>query len=198
MGLTIHYSSKFNPKANLADMIEEVEDIAKQMKWKYRIYETEFPEGSLKKRKYDDKLYGICIMPPECEPVVFSFLSNGRMSSSLQLGFYGKSTNAFEKKLLYMMFTKTQFAGWQVHAIIINMFKYISNKYFLNFELKDEGHYWETGSEITLRKHFGLYEDLLSKFTTAFETIPANENEDFMDYIKRMGKWVRKMQKEQE
>lgn len=37
MGLSIHYSGKFNKNASLSDLITEVKDIAETLKWNYKI-----------------------------------------------------------------------------------------------------------------------------------------------------------------
>jgi len=49
MGLSIHYSGSFNPKASLQAMIEEVKDIAETYKWKYFVFEDEFPANIIGK-----------------------------------------------------------------------------------------------------------------------------------------------------
>jgi hypothetical protein len=90
MGLSIHYSGRFNPSASLKEMIEEVTDIARIYRWKYTIYETHFPKAE-PDGTYNDKVYGITVSPPECEPVFLSFLSNMRMSSVFHL----KSTRIY-------------------------------------------------------------------------------------------------------
>lgn len=58
MGLTIYYNGRLNKQVELADMIEELRDIAKVFKWKYTIQEKAFPEGSLDKDECDGKIYG--------------------------------------------------------------------------------------------------------------------------------------------
>ena len=89
MGLSIHYSGEFEPKASLWQMIEEVKDIAEIYKWPYHVFEDGFPAGGLAKSEYDQSIYGICFTPPECETISLCFLSNGKMSSVANLKFYG-------------------------------------------------------------------------------------------------------------
>ncbi len=106
MGLTIHYNGKFNEKASLAGMIEEVKDIAEIYNWQYTIYESQFPERSSDNDSFpkgmdshNENIYGIIFLPPECEPVFLTFLSNGRMSGTDHLIFFGspgKEYNAHE------------------------------------------------------------------------------------------------------
>jgi len=92
-------------------MIEEVRDIAKVFKWKYTIQETAFPKGSLDKDEYDGKIYGITVTPPNSETLSLTFLSNGRMSSTNHLNLYNHLDDKSSSDFLYMLFTKTQYAG---------------------------------------------------------------------------------------
>ncbi|MES2777459.1 MAG: hypothetical protein V4722_24985 [Bacteroidota bacterium] len=191
MGITIHYSGRFNPAASLPDLIEEVKDIAGIYNWKYTILEETFATEELGKEQYHPKnLYGIVFSPPKSEPVWFSFLSNGRMSAPPLLQCWGKPKNKTEAAYLYMLFTKTQFAGAAIHKLVVHILKYISQKYLLDFTVKDEGYYWETGDEKLLEDTFKQYTSLIEGFATSLETFPVNEGESFMDYFERMMKIV--------
>jgi hypothetical protein len=121
MGLSIYYSGTFNPDASLSSMIEEVKDIAELYKWKYKVFESEFPTNTIGNENYNQEIYGICFAPPQCEPVWICFLSNGKMSSPSHLKFFGKGENKEEKPYLYMLSTKTQYAGIEIHKLIIQL-----------------------------------------------------------------------------
>ena len=190
MGLTIHYSGSFNKDASLPEMIAEVRDIAEIYKWKYHIEEEQFPKNSLGKSGYSNKISGIHFTPPECETVMLSFLSNGRMSSSLHLKLYGNAKNEETKQFLYMLWTKTQFAGVQTHMVIIHLLKYLSKKYFSEFTVEDEGHYWETGDEKVLEATFRQYIDLLDNVSTAIQNFPMKPGENIEEYFDRVLKTI--------
>jgi hypothetical protein len=185
MGLSIHYSGSFNPSASLEGMIEEVVEIAKVYNWKYTVFETIFPQGEFDD-KYDEKIYGITFTPPSCEPVFLTFLSNGRMSSSAHLKFFGNSSDKKKQKYLYMLSTKTQYAGIKTHMLIILLLKYLSNKYVQTFQLTDEGRYWETGDEKLLEDSFKRYNDLLNSVSDALETFPVKTGETMEEYLSRL------------
>ena len=145
MGLSIHYSGKFNKNAVLADLITEVKEIAEVLKWDYQIYQEEFPPDISNNHTYDGKIYGISFAPPECETIFICFLSNYRMSSHLLLKFYGDSEHQPESDFLYMLSTKTQFAGPTIHKAIIELFRYLNKRsYFEEFKLIDEGKYFSS------------------------------------------------------
>ncbi len=186
MGLSIHYNGQFKEGASLSEMIEEVQDIAEIYKWKYNIYETDFPESSFGKPEYNQNIYGISFTPPECETVSIAFLSNGKMSSPVHLKFFGKKGSKPEEKYLYMLSTKTQFAGIEVHKLIIHLFKYLSKKYLTEFNVTDDGQYWETGDEKVLQENFSRYNDLLDSFSNALENYPIEENESIESYFERL------------
>jgi len=190
MGLTFHYSGRLNKDASLRDLVEEVRDISLIYKWNYSIFEEKFPLVT-SNDAYNDKIYGICFTPPACETVWLCFLSNGKMSNPVNLQFYGNSNDKEEQEYLYMLSVKTQFAGIEVHKLIIHLFRYLNEKYFSHFKLYDEGEYWETGDEELLRKNFERYNFLLNSFTTALETFPVKKDEPFESYFERLMKYVR-------
>ena len=186
MGLTIHYSGRLKELASLSEMIEEVKDIAEIYNWKYHLYEQHFSIDELSKTDYNDKIYGICFTPPKCETINLCFLSNGRMSSAPNLEFFGNSTDEDYQKYLYMLSVKTQFAWSTTHKLIIHLLKYLNKKYFSEFKVIDEGHYWDTEDEKILEETFEKYTALLDSFGAALENIPLKFDETFEDYFKRI------------
>ncbi|MDZ4759235.1 MAG: hypothetical protein SGJ10_14000 [Bacteroidota bacterium] len=190
MGLTIHYNGRFNPRASLGEMVAEVKDIVEIFNWKYTVYETEFPSSSFDE-KYNRNIYGISLTPPECETVSCCFLSNGRMSSKAGLKFFGKSTNEDEQKYLYMLCTKTQFADYKTHMLVVGLLRYLSKKYFSDFTMTDEGKYWETESEDILKENFKAYNDLLNMFSEGFQSVQIEEGESLMNYLESVIKRVK-------
>ena len=188
MGLSIYYKGRFRKDASLSEMIDEVRDIAEINKWKYHIFETEFDPDVLGKDTFDQNIYGICFSPPKCEPIELTFLSNGIMSDPVSLEFYDNSKD--KEIYLYTICSKTQYAGFQVHKIIIDLFRYLSQKYFQEFKLTDESQYWETGDEIVLRQNFKRYNDMMDQFSDALENIPVKENESTESYIERVAKMI--------
>lgn len=195
MGLSFHYNGRFNTKTSLKAMIEEVKDIAEIYKWPYHIFDDEFPAKSLGKTPYNQNIYGICFTPPGCETVDVCFLSNGRMSSAMHLKFYGNTTNKEEAEYLYMLSVKTQYAGIETHKIIIHLLKYISGKYLLDFNVSDEGEYWETGDEELLQEIFTRYTNLIEGFTSSLENYPMKPGESFETYFMRLLQQLHKKNK---
>lgn len=194
MGLTIHYNGHFNPAASLSEMIDEIKDICEVQKWPYEIFNRDFPSIPFPE-DFNGEIYGICFTPPKCETVFFEFLSNGRMSGTHLLRFWGKSENEEEKRFLYMPWTKTQYSGYQVHALIIQIFRYISKKYLLDFKMDDEGQYWETNDIEVLKERFRVYEGLLDNFSLGLQMIPVKDGENIEEYLLRVMGNVQKLKK---
>lgn len=192
MGLSLHYSGRFGNPELLQQVIDVVEDIARINKWRYTIRNTKFPESSFRDNGNDNIMYGISFTPPDCETVSLCFLSNGRMSCSSLLQLYGDSTDKTSQQYLYMVSVKTQFAGWQTHTLIVGLLKYLSKKYFSEFNVNDEGQYWETSDEKILKQNFKHYTTLLNSVSTAFQSFPVNEGETMEKYIERLMEFVSK------
>jgi hypothetical protein len=70
MGVSIHYSGKLKVASILQAFVEELEDNAKILKRTFKSLLNRYPND-----KFEDKvkIYGIIVLPPECEPVVFVF-----------------------------------------------------------------------------------------------------------------------------
>ena len=186
MGLSIHYRGRIKKRASLHELIEEVADISRICKWKYYILETEFPKNNAGEKKYNEKLYGIFFTPEQCEPVCFTFLSNGLMNSLLHLEFPEMRK---EYKMTWVS-TKTQFAGMQTHIHVVDLIRYISKKYLAAFEMNDEGYYWETKSKAKLKKRFDEYNCLMDAFADALENVPKKKGEDIEKFITRLAKRI--------
>lgn len=223
MGLSIHYSGQIADKNRLPQLIEEVEEIAKVHGWKYSIYEREFPEESKEahsneslqnKSKHDGKLYGIDFTPHGSEPISIAFLSNGRMSSVMQLYCWGEFkeekhieinnanvneqgelemhneelilTADYYQRYLYKCSSKTQYAGVQAHEMVIGVFRYLNKNFLKDFELIDEGNFWETYDKDLLIRTFERYTSLINGFASALTETKKKEDEDLDAYMERV------------
>jgi hypothetical protein len=198
MGLSIHYQGKFKNASQLPSMIAEVVEIAKANHWKYFIFENKFPNATFTKKPDKNDLYGISVFPPECEMVSFSFLSNGKMCGAEKLQINKYSEDLEEDENLYYLHTKTQYAGIDVHKKIILLFDHLNTFYFKDFELSDEGQYWETRNEELLKTTFDRYTNLIESLKSNLEEIPLSEGENTEDYLQRIIENIQKTNPEKE
>jgi hypothetical protein len=191
MGLSLHYSGTFRDTASLAKMVSEIEDIVEVYKWEYNIYKEEFANENESEVLNEENIYGISFTPPECETVFMCFLSNRKMSSPANLKFYSKLRDRAEQEYLYMLSVKTQFAGVEVHKVIIALFRYLKKQdYFENLKIIDEGEYWETGDEKLLQDNFKQNCDLIEDFSFAIENISVKDDEPYEKYLERIAHMI--------
>ncbi len=103
--------------------------------------------------------------------------------------------NKEEAEYLYMLSTKTQYAGIEIHKLVIHLLKYLSEKYLQDFALMDEGEYWETGDEKLLGDAFKRYTFLIESFTSSIENYPKKAGESFETYFEKLLKQMHKKYK---
>ena len=221
MGVSIHYSGRITDKNKLPQLIDEVEEIASVHNWKYNIYEQKFPvnETINLSDHHDGKLYGIDFTPEGSEPVSICFLSNGRMSSIMQLFCRGEFkeektivissanvtdqgeleiqreeetlTSADYNKYLCKCSTKTQYAGPEMHAMIIGVLRYVSKQYLSDFNLVDESQFWETNDKVLLKENFARNAAIIEGFGCVLAENQRLADEDWDSYIQRIIKAFR-------
>ena len=177
MGLSIHYSGYIKKYSLTGKLMEETTDICDSFAWKYHLID-------------DKKFKGIIFSPPECEPICLCFMKNRRMCSPLTWQFRDSyKKNGLDPELIYTTSTKTQFAGFDAHVAVIKLLRYLSEKYFAEFKLMDEGNYWETNDEKILKKQFDRYNFLLDAVSDALSNmkfVPGEKPESLADRIERM------------
>ncbi len=189
MGLSFHYKGALKSPNLLKKMIEEVTDISQTNQWKFHIFEEAFPSHTFTLDSYNDSIYGICFSPPNCEVVCLTFLSNGKMCAFYNLEHSKVSIEELDDNYLSV---KTQFAGPKIHKQLINIFDYINKKYLENFDLTDEGNYWETKNDQLLEDTFEKYTNLINGFDSLLDNIPIGENETIEAYLIRIAEIAHK------
>jgi hypothetical protein len=110
-----------------------------------------------------------------------------------RISFFAHTKN---EPYIYTVSVKTQFAGVIVHQLLIRLFKYLNNKYFEDFKLKDESYYWETDDENLMLEQFKVYDRLLDNFELSFQTFPIESGEDMISYFERLMKHVDNLKKD--
>lgn len=191
MGLSFHYKGKLREPHSLKKLIEEVADISNANKWRFKVFEENFPNDTFTIEPNKNSIYGISFSPPKCETVCLTFLSNGRLSAFYNLEFNKKLKKLEDDKYLYCLSVKTQYCGSGIHKLLIPIFDYLNKNYFEEFEFTDEGEFWETRDEKLLEKIFNRYTNLINSFGSVLEHIPMLEGESIETYILRMAEIVK-------
>jgi hypothetical protein len=188
MGLSFHYKGALKKPQSLKKLIEEVTDIALANKWSHHVFEETFLNDTFTVEPNYDTVYGICFSPPNCEVVCLTFLSTGKL---YPFWHFEQSKISMNESDDYLSI-KTQFSGPEIHMQLITIFDYLHKKYFENFELTDEGNYWETKNEQLLEETFNKYTNLINGFGSLLENLPIGENESMQDYLIRIAEMVHK------
>ena len=193
MGLSIHYTGRIKNPDLLPEMIDEIVEIVSVYEdWTYFIFENQFPDTLTSDEVHNGEIYGIQFGPEGSEAISMSFLSNGRLAGLINLQSFGEAEAKPEIDYLYSASTKTQFSSPSAHKMIIHLVRYISQKYLDDFELIDEGQYWETGDEALLEKTFKKYNQILNDFELALETIPKKDGVDLETHLLDIVERIRK------
>jgi hypothetical protein len=170
MGLTVHYRGKIREYALVDELVTEVENFAKNLNWRYHLL-TPGINTPLKPINHEDPeplptVKGIILSPDKCEPIIFTFLEDGRICSPFM------PPMEAEDGLPYM-WTKTQYAGVDVHRSFVNLLRQLSEKYFSELIVVDEGQYWETRDEEVLLSQFQKYDLIIDSLADELENAGA-------------------------
>lgn len=159
MGLSIHYSGVIRDTSEINNLVNEVSDICKTLDWKYNIIKDS-----------GDPIEGILFSPENSEAIHMLFMPDGKLCSLFSFILKEKYPDKpFEP--IYTISTKTQYAGMDAHIAIIDLLRYLSEKYFSSFELMDEGNYWETRDRSVLKGQFERYDAAVNMFAEALDNM---------------------------
>ncbi len=175
MGLSFHYSGRIREYNKIDSLVEEVIDMCKGLNWTYDLLD-------------DDQIKGIIVGPDESEPLWFTFVPDGRTCNVINLQYADPNDKYYSLSAV-----KTQYAGPEVHMAMIKMLRYISDKYFSEIEVMDEGEYWETGDEENLRNIFARYTMIINAFAEKLQTlerIPGESEEALVERIEKMAREI--------
>jgi hypothetical protein len=161
MGVSIYYEGRLKSRAQLDEFISETEDIIKANDWEYNIIHAEGC-GLL------PPIDGIILYPPDSESVSFLFNPEGRLVSPLSLAIAERNQKPLDE-YAHLIFCKTQFAGVEFHIKLINLLKYLSEKYFGEWDCKDDSNYYQNGDRQKLEKVFGIIDNTIMALNEAFE-----------------------------
>lgn len=171
MGLSIYYKGKIGDVRLIDGLVDEVADICASLAWNQTIIR-------------DENVDGIVFSPEKCEPCFFTFNKQGVLTNPIAI--------EYEIEPVDFVIAKTQFAGIDAHMAIIKLIRHLSEKYFSEFELTDEGMYWETNDEAVLRERFSTYEASLNFVAAILDNMEARPGETAASLADRIEALLRK------
>lgn len=164
MGVTIHYRGRLRRKEELSNLTEEVVDLCKSAGWKHTIWKG-------------DPLAGVTFqVHPDCELVWMTVDQNGNLQNILTLNV---DDNEFEP----WNFTKTQFANVETHVAICNVLRFLGDKYFEDWEVDDEGRYYETGDLEYLTRVMSFLNAAIKDMAESLTTMPVEPGASLEEHV---------------
>ncbi len=162
MSISIQYRGSICHPARVEALTDEVEDIAKIMRWPYELWDEDWAvapgahfesvRGAGIQIVGHTGLQGICLHPhPQAEPLWLVFRPDGTLSSPFHLAL--DAGEGYPPKKVWLS-TETQWAGPQTHAAIVRLLLHLKKRYLHNLELRDATGFPETGDEERLRLFF--------------------------------------------
>jgi hypothetical protein len=136
MGVTIHYEGQLTSEATYQALVGLVSSIAEAKGWRTEpIASDEVTLSRVRDEKdwnYTGPVKGIVVdLHEDCDPIRLEF----------------------DRDLYLQEFTKTQFAGVQIHIDVLKLLKAIQ-PFFRELKVEDEGEWWDTEDTQILTEHF--------------------------------------------
>ena len=144
MGVTIHFEGQLKNATAFDDLMNYITRIGTANTWLTETFENHHTK-LLRVRNEEDWDYegptkGITLyIHEDCDPIRLEF----------------------DRDLYIQEYVKTQFAGFQIHMKVIGLLKNL-RQFFNEFEVVDEGEYWETENKIQLVKHLRACDEAIA------------------------------------
>lgn len=218
MGLSFHYRGRLKSADTLSALVEEVEDICKVLNWKCSVFETEYPDNKFV-TPINDADYGILFSPPSCEPISLVFDSEGKIYTPWLKEILNKHKSGEVKvitvklnlddenpepeiseesedfdplDLVYSISVKTQFAGAESHVQLMELLRYLSEKYLTEFHIQDESDYWNTRNAEKLHEKMNKINQFMDTFHDMMDNQNIKDPKDFIAFLKQLSMQIKK------
>lgn len=167
MGITIHYNGRIRKTTDIDKLSLQLELAARDLGWPFervdeRILGTadylqlttdEDGWGEIT-APIDERWRGINILPPECESLTIAFNRAGELMDYLPMNDTG---HYFATSYLS---SKTQFSTVDTHIAVCNLLR-LAAPYMAEWQVIDEGDYWQSGNRERLAELMGFLNDMI-------------------------------------
>lgn len=146
MGVTIHFEGRLRNRAAMADLLQFARRFASERGWVTK----EIDQANVKLARVDED-------EKDCDyigPVIGAELIPGNDCEPIKL--------EFDSTFYVQEWTKTQFAGAEMHVTICDFLQAIE-QYFETFKVNDEAEYWETGDVELVKSHLANCERVIEE-----------------------------------
>jgi hypothetical protein len=164
MGITIYYSGKIKDINLIPELIDGLRAVSNIAGWKYNIIDDQ------------PRIYGIALdVHPKCETVLVTFDKEGTLGYIYEHKDKDGNPRTAEAHSLSV---KTQYAGERVHIAVIELLKYIKNKYIPDLDVEDDGDYWDKEDRESLRVNFDRVRVAIDGLGNALDDHAAGKKAD--------------------
>ncbi|MBL0023927.1 MAG: hypothetical protein WBP08_15325 [Saprospiraceae bacterium] len=218
MALSFHYKGKLKNAPSLPFLVEELEDICHVFDWKIKVYNNIFPKNTFAD-PVNDENYGIMFTPPSSDPVSFVFDSEGRVIQpwlrdilkktqdgeikviTIQLNVDDASSDpivseqneAFDPaSILYSVHVKMPSSSAEIYVKVVELLRYLSQKYLEDFTIKDETNYWGSGDVTILKDDSTAINVIVERFQELLGREPIKDPKDFIRLLKKLNREIKR------
>jgi len=176
MGITIFYRGRLRNLAELPQLTAELQAACARLGWpchpvderilgtaeRYNIVPIECDDGiptdtfEVYEVPVDDHVRGVVIHPPDCETLFLTFGRTGQTVRYEDVPF-GESVPGHYGMILDHLWCKTQFSSPETHVHVCELLR-IAGKYAAEWEVLDEGNYWQSGVFQELQATWARYQ----------------------------------------
>lgn len=179
MGLSIFYSGHLRDVSQIPALVDEVCDICDGLRWRCEIFEASI--------KYP--LSGVVFCPPGSEEIWLTFLSDGCLANPSSL--YDITRTCLVPSKNIVVDSIVQYAGPEAHMQLIQMLRYLSNKYFRYLNVTDESEYWKTGNPEKCRDWFLMFDSWMNNMSEDLGKLDGRGHEAGHTYKHRVEDLIR-------
>jgi len=159
MGLSIHYRGRLDDLGRLRPLCDDLADIADAMKWSWTRLDEDWGRPASARLVHSPDgcaiqghlpLKGIILnVHPDCESLRLLFDRQGDLRDPITMILILEGDVSPQDAYVSL---KTQFSSPDVHVTLVKLLRYVKRRYVSNLDVRDEGDYWQTGDEDTLRR----------------------------------------------
>lgn len=198
----IRYRGLLRHPADVERLIGEVGDICESNSWQYNIWQEDWSKPNTLKMNFVDgaihceghaPLKGVSFSTrPGDETIWLTFTPDGMLNSLFTLN--NPTFTANDKDYPWSR-VKIRLDDPKTFAAVCNLFRFVADKYFADFQIMEETGYWEHGNlarlekyleQRTLREH--QLEDELAAVQSDETLDPAKKEEIIWDLMRQFGK----------
>ncbi len=223
MRLSFSYSGRLLDAKTLPQFVHEVEDICNTLGWECTIYKSAFPDHQFV-NPANDQAYGLTFKPKGCDSVSLVFDSEGRIYNYFFKDMIQKHQSGEVKvitvklnldddnskpeiseelkpidinKMVYQVSVNLQDEDTELYINVLELIRYLSEKYLTDFELNDDCEYWTTRNPEKLTGKLKEINMFMDTFKDFLSTENFNSPVEFIKFLQHFSRQFRHRSEEE-